>query len=88
MQPASGLSNHTNRQGNESINVNETETERILQSNDKVTVKDLWNAAPKPDFPPFFLELLDLDVMLTETAEKADNLKEKIDRRRSADKKL
>lgn len=30
-QPASGLSNHTtNRPGNESINANETETERIL----------------------------------------------------------
>ena len=53
-----------------------------------MTVKELWNAAPKPDFPPFFLEVLDLDVMLSETSEKADNLKEKIDRRRSADKKL
>ena len=83
------MSNHaTNRPGNESINANETETERILQSNDKVTVKDLWNAEPKPDFPPFFLEVLDLDVMLSETKEKADILKEKIDRRRSADKKL
>ena len=53
-----------------------------------MTVKELWSAAPKPDFPPFFLEVLDLDVMLTETSEKADNLKDKIDRRRSAEKKL
>ena len=53
-----------------------------------MTVKELWSAAPKPDFPPFFLEVLDLDVMLTETSEKADHLKDKIDRRRSAEKKL
>jgi hypothetical protein len=32
-----------------------------------VTVKELWNAAPKPDFPPFFLERLDLAVLLDET---------------------
>ena len=67
--------------------MNESETEKILQSNDKVTVKELWNSAPNPDIPSFFIQRLDLDNLLKETIQKADNLKEKIDRRRSAEKK-
>ena len=67
-QPISGLSQHnSNTPGQQILNNNETETEKLLQSNDKVTVKELWTGAPKPDFPSFFLERLDLDILLTET---------------------
>ena len=86
-QPTSGLSSHNNKYANDALNNNESETEKILQSNDKVTVKDLWNLAPNPDIPSFFLQRLDLDILLRETSQKAENLKEKIDRRRSAEKK-
>lgn len=64
-QPTSGLSQHNNKYGNEMNN--ESETEKILLSNDKVTVKDLWNSAPNPDIPSFFLQRLDLDALIEET---------------------
>lgn len=66
-QPISAASAHNNKYGQDALGPNETETERLLQSHDKVTVKELWSAAPRPDFPPFFLERLDLDILLQET---------------------
>jgi len=38
----------------------EVDTEKLLQSNDKTTITDLWKAKPSPSFPPFLLKLLDL----------------------------
>ena len=58
------------------------DTEKLLLSNDKVTITELWKSKPQPSFPYFFFKLLDLDAMLEEAQEKAENLKNKIDKRK------
>ena len=42
----------------------EVDTEKLLLSNDKVTVTDLWKSIPQPSFPFFFLKLLNLEEAL------------------------
>ena len=58
----------------------EVDTEKLLLSNDKVTITDLWKSSPQPTFPPFFLKLFDLDFMLAEAQKKVDSLQSKIDK--------
>ena len=56
------------------------DTEKLLMSNDKVTITDLWKSSPQPTFPAFFLKLFDLDFMLAEAQKKVDSLQTKIDK--------
>ena len=60
----------------------EVDTEKLLLSNDKVTITDLWKSSPQPSFPYFFLKVLDLDHALAEAQKKAENLRSKIDKRK------
>ena len=39
-------------------NLYEVDTEKLLQSNEKVSIPELWKAKPQPTFPEAFLELL------------------------------
>lgn len=39
----------------------EVDTEKILLSNDKITIADLWKSKPQPLFPSIFLKRLDLE---------------------------
>ena len=63
------------------------DTEKLLLSTDKVTITDLWKQNPQVAFPRFFLELLDIDSLLLEAQEKADNLRNKIDKRKNDEKR-
>ena len=60
----------------------ETSTEKLLLSNDKVTVKDLWQATPMPDFSDMLIERIQLDNFIEEASRKATMLKTKIDKRK------
>ena len=60
----------------------EVDTEKLLMSNDKVTITDLWKSNPQPMFPSFFYKVLDLDEAITEANAKTENLKSKIDKRK------
>lgn len=39
----------------------------LLMSNEKINVKDLWNAPPNPEFPDVLLGKLKLDEFLEES---------------------
>ena len=52
-----------------------------------MTITDLWKQKPQVAFPRFFLELLDIDSLLLEAQEKADNLRNKIDKRKNDEKR-
>ena len=65
----------------------ESSTEKLLMSNDKVTVKDLWSATPKPDFTSILEDRLDYDSFLQEAKNRANNLKIKIERKKTEMKK-
>jgi hypothetical protein len=60
-----------------------SEAEKLLGSNDKVSVQALWKATPAIDFPlNLFGERINLDELQKEITEKADLLKEKIEKRK------
>ena len=65
----------------------EVSTEKLLLSNDKVTISDLWKSQPQPSFPPFFLKLLDLPKLLEEAQQKQENLQNKIEKRKLEEKR-
>lgn len=65
----------------------EVDTEKLLHSNDKVTITDLWKSEPQPSFPSNLLEKLSLDTIIEETQDKADNLQKKIDKRKLDEKR-
>ena len=60
----------------------EVDTEKLLLSNDKVTISDLWKLNPQPMFPSIFLKRLDLDTAIGEANQKTENLKLRIDKRK------
>jgi len=53
----------------------EVDTEKLLLSNDKVTITDLWKSNPQPTIPAIFLKLLDLDAAILEANKKTDSLR-------------
>ena len=65
----------------------EVDTEKLLLSNDKVTVTDLWKSSPQPSFPFFFLKLLDLEEALEQAQAKTQSLKNKIDKRKQEERR-
>ena len=48
----------------------QVDTEKLLLSNDKVTITDLWKARPQPSFPLKFLDLIDLNALVEEAQAK------------------
>ena len=64
------------------------DTEKLLMSNDKVTVADLWKSNPQPMFPYFFLKKLDLESAITEANQKTENLQKRIDKRKLDEQKV
>ena len=65
----------------------EVDTEKLLHSNDKVTINELWKSSPQPSFPYQFLKLLDLDKLHEEAQEKVSLLQKKIEKRKFDEKK-
>lgn len=63
------------------------DTEKLLLSNDKVTITDLWKSNPQPSFPPCFLVKINLEQYLEEAQLKAENLRVKMDKRKLDEKK-
>ena len=50
-------------------------------------ISDLWKSEPQPCFPSFFFKLLDLDELVAESNQKADKLRQKIDKRKLDEKR-
>ena len=65
----------------------EVDTEKLLLSNDKVTVTELWKSNPQPSFPFFFLKLLNLEEALEQAQAKTQSLKNKIDKRKQDERR-
>ena len=64
----------------------QVDTEKLLLSNDKMTISDLWKTKPQPTFPSFLLERLDLQRLQDEANSKAGNLQKKIEKRKLQEK--
>lgn len=77
----------SNRGEGEQRQLFEVSTEKLLLSNDKVTITDLWKSQPQPSFPPSFLKLLDLPKLLDEAQKKQENLQSKIEKRKLEEKR-
>ena len=65
----------------------QVDTEKLLLSNDKVTITDLWKSNPQPTFPPCFLAKINLEQYQNEAQIKAENLRVKMDKRKLDEKK-
>jgi hypothetical protein len=65
----------------------QVDTEKLLLSNDKITITDLWKSNPQPTFPPFFLAKINLEFYLSEANVKAENLRIKKDKRKLEEKR-
>ena len=48
-----------------------TDKLKLLGSNDKKTIQDLWKGKPDPFFPDFFLRRLDLHFLIDQASSKA-----------------
>ena len=67
----------------------EGEFEKLLGSNDKTSVQDLWREPPCVDFQVnLYSRRIDFADLMKEISEKADLLKDKIDKRKQAQKKI
>ena len=65
----------------------ESSTEKLLMSNDKVTVKELWSSTPKPDFTNILADKLEFESFLQEAKNRDDALKNKIEKKKIEIKK-